>query len=97
MNQTESLIGLATIPLPEKEDMQNAAGTCRVNVDGECIAGGKLIAGKSGYDVASMGPPGSSCAAFPLFCSVALPYTSTQQGYQCSTNYNQLDKQIQMW
>lgn len=97
MNQTESFIGLSTIPGNERIATQNAGGSCIVNVDGQCIAGGKLIAGRSGYDVASMGPPGATCAAFPLFCSVSIPYTASQPGYQCATNANQLNAEIHRW
>jgi hypothetical protein len=97
MNQSESIIGLATIPMPERSAALNSQGTCIVNVDGNCVAGGVLIAGRSGYDVASMAPPGATCAAFPLFCSVKLPYTASQPGYQCATNANQLNKEIHLW
>ena len=97
MNQSELLIGLATIPTNDRLETLNAGGGCVVNVDGQCIAGGKLIAGRSGYDVASMGPPGATCAAFPLFCSISVPYTASQPGYQCSTNANSLNTEIHRW
>jgi hypothetical protein len=98
MNQTGNLIGLAAIPRVERIARQNAAGTCITNIDGDCISGGMLIAGTSGYDVASMQPPGvAKCAAFPLFCAVQLPYTSTQPGYQCATNAIRLNSEIHQW
>jgi len=97
MNQTENVIGLSTIPQNDRVATLNASGTCIVNVDGQCIAGGKLIAGRSGYDVASMAPPGASCAAFPLFCSIKVPYTASEPGYQCSTNANSLNAEIHRW
>jgi hypothetical protein len=95
MNQTNNLIGLATIPSPELIQKQNAAGNCITGTDGICIHGGIKVAGESGYDLAQFQPPGvAKCAAFPLFCSTRLPYTSTSQGYQCSTNALQLQSQI---
>ena len=97
MNQSNNFIGLATIPMIDSIASQNASGGCIVNVDGQCISGGKLIGGKSGYDMASMGPPGATCSAFPLFCSTKLPYTASQPGYQCSTNANQLNTEIGLW
>lgn len=95
MNQTNNLIGLATIPSLELIQKQNASGSCITGTDGICIHGGTTVAGSSGYDLAQFQPPGvSKCAAFPLFCSTRMPYSSTSQGYQCSTNAIQLQSQI---
>ena len=98
MNNINNLIGLATIPTQESQDNMNASGSRIMNVDGDGIAGGRLIAGYSGYDLAGLQPPGvAKCAAFPLFCMQSLPYTGTSVGYQCSVNAVKLNNERNQW
>lgn len=73
---------------------QNTTGKCITNIDGSCIAGGRLVAGTSGYTISGLGNPQSTCAAFPLFASINVPYTSSSQGYQVATNANELNALI---
>ena len=98
MNQTSNIIGLATIPKLDYIIEKNTPGKCIVNPDGGCIAGGKMISGTSGYDLQDFQASGTGkCSAFPLFCTVSMPYTATSQGYQCSTNAVQLAEEIHRW
>jgi hypothetical protein len=98
MNQVGNNIGQASIPTQSSIDQVNADGNRIMNVDGEGVAGGRLIAGLSGYDLGGLQPPGvAKCAAFPLFCMQSLPYTSTSVGWQCSVNAVNLNNERHKW
>lgn len=79
------------IPPPAMTATQDSKGTCITNVDGACIAGGYLVAGTSGYNLPGLNNPNVKCAAFPLFAAQGVPYTSSSQGYQTSTDANALN------
>lgn len=91
-----TLTGPYDIPTPADVAKLQAAGSCIVNVDGGCINGGIRVGGASGYNIAGMGGP-STCSAFPLFFAQRIPYTSSAQGYQASTNANTLRAETQSW
>ena len=82
------------IPPPMLTATQNTSGKCITNIDGSCIAGGRLVGGASGFTLPGMGNPHTTCSAFPLFASVDVPYTSSSQGYQVATNANELNALI---
>jgi hypothetical protein len=90
-----SFVEQSHIP-PMRELQKAAAGMCGHNIDGRCIMGGRVSAGNSGYQLASMGFPGggagggqhSVCQAFPLFLSFNRPYEL--YGIQLATNRNPL-------
>ncbi len=76
--------------LPPMQDMHGYAGGVGMhNVDGELIKGGRLCGGGAGYQLASMGFPGSQCSAFPLFAAIGnVPYEL--YGTKLVTNANGL-------
>jgi len=98
MNQADSNISQAAVPTQAATDLINADGKRIMNIDGEGIAGGRWVAGLSGYDLAGSQAAGvSKCAAFPLFCMQSLPYTATSIGWQCSTNAVNLNNERHKW
>ena len=78
--------------IPPMQDMHSYAGGIAMhNVDGKAIKGGILCSGggSGGYQLASMGYPGSVCSAFPLFAAVGnVPYEL--YGTKLVTNANGL-------
>lgn len=79
----------AAVPNQIKVEQMESTGSCIVNVDGQCMAGGELQAGDRGYTLASLGYPATKCAAFGLFCAGNQPYASAS-GWSCSTNFKAL-------
>lgn len=93
MNRFQETVGLATIPNELFISSKNSSGKCITNVDGICVTGGTIW----NKDPLNGNPGSCSTTATPLFCSVALPYTTISQGYQCSTNANLLKREITDW
>ncbi len=93
MNRFQETVGLATIPNELYITTKNSSGKCIVNVNGSCITGGSI----SNADPLSGTSGSCSTTTTPLFCSVALPYTTISRGYQCSTNANLLKSEINDW
>eukprot|EP00696_Hemimastix_kukwesjijk_P005154 gnl/Hemi2/16550_TR5541_c0_g1_i1.p1 gnl/Hemi2/16550_TR5541_c0_g1~~gnl/Hemi2/16550_TR5541_c0_g1_i1.p1 ORF type:complete len:117 (+),score=44.22 gnl/Hemi2/16550_TR5541_c0_g1_i1:42-353(+) len=83
-----SLSEAAAIPSPTRVSAANAPGSCQLNVDNQCISGGTLSGGASGYNIPSLGAPGATCSAVPIFCTTQTPYTNSSQGYQCAASAN---------
>lgn len=80
-NAPQSFYTISKIPLSVNEAIQKypglTKGTCALNIDGECISGGRLITGTSGYQLASMGYKDAgqkTCAKFPLFYATNVDY-----------------------
>jgi len=67
---------------------REAAGRCLTNVDGVCIMGGTKVAGSSGYELASMGYPTTTCAAAGLFAAGQSRYSVN--GWVVTQNANVL-------
>ena len=76
--------------IPPMENMHGFAnGLGMHNIDGKLLKGGILTGGGGGYQLASMGYPGSVCSAFPLFAAVGnVPYEL--YGTKLVTNANGL-------
>lgn len=80
-----NFLQMASIPCAGNPSRE-ATGQCLTNVDGRCIAGGTLVAGSSGYELASMGFPTNVCAAAGLFAAGNQKYTVN--GWAVGTNAN---------
>lgn len=78
--------------IPPMQDMNGFAnGLGMHNIDGELRKGGMLCSGggSGGYQLASMGFPGATCVAFPLFAAIGnVPYEL--YGTKIVTNANGL-------
>lgn len=78
---------MASIPCADNFSAE-AAGMCATNIDGVCIRGGVAVAGASGYGLASLGMPATTCVAFPLFAAGNQRYSG--MGWDVTSNLNPL-------
>ena len=80
LNDFMSMTSLA----PAQDHSQAMTGKCLTNINGDCIKGGTLIGGGSGYQLASLGFPSTVCASAGLFARGNMKYT--QMGWDVANN-----------
>lgn len=89
LDSSASFYSMAHIPCTNAPQEQ-AVGKCVTNVDGQCLSGGTLQGGASGYSLVALGGAPTSCASARIFAAQNGRYTANTAGWVTSTNANVL-------